>query len=475
MTINSKQHLFVKLGNPNRFNFNGSTLDLKGKSLTDKDMPDVIATLTAYPFINEVNLSNNNIGPTGAKYIAKHNRTAKKVNLSLNNLGASGAKLFVIYNKIATDVSLRSNRISSYGIKMLAVRNKKIITLDIANNYIDTDGIIAFAKKNRCVQTINIDGNPIDQIKAASISKAFNKLQMVTTPSTDLNPHQSEEQNTLSLLKANPLRFSNSIIQNKLNLSHRCLDDKDIYDVIALLNNNPQIDNIDLSHNRFGSEAAKILAKYNTTVKKVNFSFNYLGAEGASVFAEYNKYVTSLDLSCNNIDFTGIEKFAKKNTAVTQLNLSNNHFNRYDIASFAINNTVVTELNLSNNKLGNQGTESFATYNNKVTKLILRGNHIDYQGVKNFHKLKKIDITVDFSENLLSVEEYKKCDKKWNPTFTSVKKNPFSMWVDPGAVSNGFISYGWSTPAQPHTADRKKIVKISPEELSSTTTRKNML
>jgi len=198
------------------------------------------------------------------------------------------------------------------------------------------------------------------------------------------------------------LRFSQHVKGNKLDLSLRDLQKKDIDDVIAVLKSNPEIDEVDLSNNRLGPEGAKYFAQKNTTAKTVDLHGNAIGAQGAKDFAKYNKVTTMANLCGNAIGAKGALWFARKNKVATTVLLNNNDIGPQGARGFARRNKIATTVSLSDNGLGAKGAIWFAE-NNKVAQTVyLSRNNLQPAGAEGFARANQYARKVDLSSNFIS-------------------------------------------------------------------------
>jgi len=198
------------------------------------------------------------------------------------------------------------------------------------------------------------------------------------------------------------LRFYRNMHGNKLNLSGRKLESKDVDAVIAMLQHFPQITEVDLSDNNLGAQGAKDFARKNRSAKTVDLSENGLGDQGAKDFAEANEFATTVRLCFNGIGAKGAKDFAVANRYATTVNLSFNEIKAQGAKDFAVWNSrskVATTVNLSFCKLGAQGAEAFAMENKVADTVNLSNNEIGAQGALGFEKANTVATTVSLRHN----------------------------------------------------------------------------
>lgn len=217
-----------------------------------------------------------------------------------------------------------------------------------------------------------------------------------------------------SFLFSQPVRnhfdFTKYHINNKLDLSNRYINNKEVYEsIVPYLEQHPEITtlllrgsriigggvralarirtlkSLDLSNSPIGDAGAKVLAK-NTTLISLNVSGCKIEDAGIIALAE-SKTLLSLDVSGNYIELEGIEALAK-NTTLRSLNVSRCALVQEEIEALA-NNTTLTWLDVSRNKIGNAGAIALAQ-NKTLTTLIMELCEIKTEGAKKLAENKSL-------------------------------------------------------------------------------------
>ena len=110
-------------------NPNLTTINLRGKGLVEASW--LSKMMSDYNFLQELNLSNNNLGPEGAQDVAamiidnaERGHTIKKVDISDNNIGPSGLQAFCSVlveqkNSGLVELDIQRNNIPDKSLKAL--------------------------------------------------------------------------------------------------------------------------------------------------------------------------------------------------------------------------------------------------------------------------------------------------------------------------------------------------------------------
>lgn len=182
-------------------------------------------------------------------------------------------------------------------------------------------------------------------------------------------------------------RFSKTIGQEEVKISHRYLREH-------------------------GAKAIASVLVNNNTTRKVQIESNELSPRGGVYFGKVlqrNSTLTELNLANNNINKEGIQAIAEalsENTVIKRLDLSGNGLTDKDskLLSDAVeNNTSLRYLNLSYNKLGELSGQYFGSalsYNNGLIELNLSWNNIRRKGAEAINQslryndvLEKLDLS----------------------------------------------------------------------------------
>ncbi|XP_031555383.1 leucine-rich repeat-containing protein 74B-like [Actinia tenebrosa] len=215
-------------------------------------------------------------------------------------------------------------------------------------------------------------------------------------------------------------RFSKTIGQEEVKISHRYLKELGAKAIASVLVNNNttlkvQIESNDLSP-RGGVYMGKVLQR-NSTLIELNLANNNINKEGIRAIAEAlseNTVIKRLDLSGNGLtdkDSKILSDAVENNTSLRYLNLSYNKLGEISGQHFgsalSYNNGLV-ELNLSWNNIRRKGAEAInqsLRYNDVLEKLDLSWNGFDDYGtgeLTDSFKRNNTLIELNLSNNRLS-------------------------------------------------------------------------
>lgn len=105
------------------------------------------------------------------------------------------------------------------------------------------------------------------------------------------------------MLELAQLENGYDVNKQELNLEYQELTDADIPTICAFLKKNPDITNLNLSHNNLTDKGTQLFIN-QTSISKLNLSHNDIGPEGARFLSE-DKHLTILDVSFNHIGDDG--------------------------------------------------------------------------------------------------------------------------------------------------------------------------
>jgi len=168
---------------------------------------------------------------------------------------------------------------------------------------------------------------------------------------------------------------NNTYNSPKLKLIYRKLTVDELALLMASLEHNTNVKELDLGHNKIDDDGAALLA-LNTTLTSLVLCDNNIGDRGAASLA-LNKTLTSLNLVKNKIGDSGATSLAL-NTTLERLHLSCNKIGDAGAASLALN-TTLERLDLGVTKISYAGAMSLAL-NTTLINLILMSNNIGDAG-----------------------------------------------------------------------------------------------
>ena len=345
--------------------------------------PILAQAMAANSTVTKLNLSENEIGDSGAAALAKAvevNSTLAELYLLSNKIGDSGAAALakaVEINSTLAVLSLSSNGIGESGAAALAKAveiNSTLTLLYLHRNVIGDSGAAVLAKAveiNSTLTKLYLSGNGIGDSGAAALAKAVEINSTLTK--LDLSGNGIGESGAAALAKAVEI---NSTLTELYLLSNK-IGDSGAAALAKAVEINSTLTVLSLSWNGMGESGAAALAKaveINSTLTGLNLSGNGIGDSGAAAMAkavEINSTLTGLNLSANGIGDSGAAAMAKAveiNSTLTGLNLSANGIGDSGAAALAkaveINSTLTT-LDLSANGIGDSGAAALA----KATEL----------------------------------------------------------------------------------------------------------
>ena len=256
------------------------------------------------------------------------NKTVTTLDLSCNAFGDTGATQIasVLYsNASLTSVALSHNSIGDRGTDALAkslYENTTLQKLLLDNNVIGENGaeaLLLMLQRNHFVSCITVDGNRVPPI-------VMNDVRIACAINTQ----------PMSLKAALPRIRSKDPTLTALDVSvydgHRYYTDAAVTILCHELQDNEHLTLLDLSHNKFGLEGAKSVARLISTptchLRILNLSHNDLGDDSAVELAqsfEKNQTLQQVDLRNTKISSDGAVALAtslSKNNTITELQLT---------------------------------------------------------------------------------------------------------------------------------------------------------
>ncbi len=289
--------------------FTDEILSITHGGLEEEDVINLVRELNKNPYIKKLNLSYNLIGNGGAAALAGLVRPLDEIDLTANNIGPSGAEhlsklcmqtLKLSGNPIgkkgesffadAAIVNLYLNEcgITENGITLL-LRNKRIKNLALSNNNISIDAVLAFPEEGCLLEEL------------------------------DLSQNNLFDDNILGIGNLERLKF--------LDLGSNSLTSESAL-VISQL---PALKTLILGQNQINADGVKIILK-NGSIKILNLFNNELSFSESDSLPENNSIVT-IDLSDNQLDerCKNVLKQLLKIPTLTSLDLSGNQLGKSEV------------------------------------------------------------------------------------------------------------------------------------------------
>lgn len=289
-------------------------LDLVDCKIQDNDLPFVVSYLEENRGIKVVFLDENNIGPEGAKLLAKEVAT-DFIGLDDNHIGPEGAAALA-QSKSIYGFSLANNAIGTSGALALA-KSSTIDMLTVSNNGIQPEGITALANNPNFKLMLGVAKNTLD---AASVAALVNNKN----------------------LKGIDVSYTNFGLD----------------DVAALLDR-PELETLYINGLHLGDRVTKVLAQ-KKTILFLDVAENDLTAEGAAAIANFlPEDFMDLNISYNPIGDRGIAALVKANIP-QYVYLSVEGDNISDEGAYALGNATIDmfDLVISHNHLTAAGIKA---------------------------------------------------------------------------------------------------------------------
>lgn len=237
----------------------------------------------------EIDISHYNIGPIGAKAVAKtlkENTTTMLINIHDNGIGAVGARAFAD----------------------MLTENCFLTILDFSLNFIEEDGFEAMSnmlKSNKYITEISFASTKLNNTAAMFIGKVMEENATLRT--LDLSSNEIGDEGSVHI--ANGIKRNNSILFLNLGCNH--IRGKGIPAIADALMYNNVLKTIELNNNGCADSGARAIGnalKVNQTLREIDISQNRIAAEGAfalGIGLEENFGLRVLKLSGNPFQSRG--------------------------------------------------------------------------------------------------------------------------------------------------------------------------
>jgi Ran GTPase-activating protein (RanGAP) involved in mRNA processing and transport len=397
--------------------YNNSTLrilDLSNNALRASGIKTVVDALDqqrgSRSILEELDLSNNDIGPTGAQHIStilcrNTCKSLKRLNLSGNKIGSEGAGFLgslLAFNYTLSELNLSRNNICTAnttdgiqsiaeGLSCIEYVNSNLLRLDLAENMMkDSEAIIIadMIQKNLKLEVLNLSRNAIRNVGINAIIDAL--------------PHNSA-------LKELWLH-NNKAEQEELLVQFICNTNLCKLTMLTYADNafeQHQIENLESAfqfHNNvktwLGTLVRQIRLKKVRSIRLLSSEFVYGDKELCEIANQFEQVpieIRTVVLASDSITDIGMTQFAQKVLCSDDNRLRVLHFNCYDVMKLrlegisAISNSLENKtcsllgLTLCNCNIGPEGASSLANsleQNKSLTFLSLESNRISDIGAR---------------------------------------------------------------------------------------------
>ena len=338
-------------------------LNLNGNYMTIEVAEDLANVIKANTHLEQLGLDDNNLGPSAILILQALKENSKLQILNLNNNNMTGA--------VAEDFA---NVIKS---------NPDLEELYLSNNSLGSSVMVILQalKENSKLQVLNLNNNNMTGDVAedlANVIKNNLSLEELYLSNNSLGP------SAIVILKA--LKESSKL--QMLNLNDNNMTGAVAEDLAYVIKSNPDLEELYLSDNSFGSSVMMIVQalKENSKLKILNLSKNDINgevAEGLATVIRNNSSLQKLYLFSNSLKQSAlvILQALKENSMLKVLNLSGNDMTgeiAKNLANVIKSNTGLEQLHLLNNNLGPSAIVILKALkeNSKLKLLDLNGNHM---------------------------------------------------------------------------------------------------
>ncbi|CAF1031253.1 unnamed protein product [Adineta ricciae] len=351
-----------------RANGKTSKMNLSGENIGDEGIKYISEALHNNQRLIELDISNNAIGDIGVKYLSdalKHNQTLTKLILRVDREKKEWYDCFSYQSKSSPSTNCE-NRISEEGTKYLAdalETNKTLRNLDLSGNRTGDAGVKYLAN--------SLQKN---QLKELILANQYKNYQI-----GDLGA-----QYLADALKQNTCL-------TKLDLSSNQIGDTGAQYLADALRNNQTLITLNLESNLIQNTGLEYLhnaLKDNQTLKELKLAKNpgsFGMAVSAAIQIRNNQAITTISVQCGSIDDESI-KFVSEallhNQTLIELNLSSNKLGDIamrNLCNVLQNNTTLTSIDVSGNQFGDNGVKYLAdVLKNSKTLIKLIVNSYDF-------------------------------------------------------------------------------------------------
>ena len=287
-------------------------------------------------YITEIWLSGNGIFPSGAQALGKalrEKRYLEVLALRKNDLGIEGLselESVLQSSKTIRELDLGCNAIGDEGVRIVtsALKNKQkqqLCSLNLSENSMTSQGCIMVCDLiNRCptLNEIQLQNNQIDNSGAQQLVDA---IQNRNFTKLDIDNNKISGQVLSALLVKVPVR--------KLNLVRNKLSDPQVEPIKQSLVANRDLKILHMSHNNLSDNALGMLAEgltVNSGIEEIQFTHNDLSLPNGQTVIRSLKNMPQLEKlsmnSCNMINpcLEALREALTANTTLTDISLYSN-------------------------------------------------------------------------------------------------------------------------------------------------------
>lgn len=367
----------------------------------EKCIDSLVYALRATPLMQEVDVSQNNLGPMGIQKLAeaiKDMPRLKSLIMRGNEINDVAAEALAdsLENKIAlATLNLCTNKILSKGaiaiskslqsnktLEVLNLQNNGIqsdaapelstmlaskahlLSLNLSHNHLATEGMIAIAgalQKISTLKELNVRSNKI-LIKASShfadVIKSNTSLEVL-----NISMNKLESLGCIKVCKALQKQHPNLKV---FNISSNGVKSVAATEIAKTLQDKERLEVVDVSWNEFEGGLASIVASLKSTklLKELILMqcgvINQKAVNKICQVINENSSLEVLDLGSTKLQNLGAYKIfgaLKTNTTLKVLNVCRNNFDGYAVEQLCValeNNSALSELRLHDNSLNDQ-------------------------------------------------------------------------------------------------------------------------
>jgi len=372
----------------------------------EKFVDSLVTAIGAAPLMQEVDVSQNNLGPIGAQKIAKAIKEMprlKSLIMRSNGIDDIAAKALAdgLENKIGLEtLNLCTNKILSRGaiaisksiqenrtLKVLNLQNNGIeldaapklscmlanktnlSELNLSQNSLKTEGIIEIAKvlqKIGTLKVLNMSSNKIMINASGDIAEVIKSNTSLEVLNVSLN--KLENLGCIKLCKALQKHHPNLRVFNISSIGVKSMVANEI---ARSLQDKQKLEVVNVSWNEFEGGLATIVASLKSTKLLKELTLRQSGTVNQKAVTKIcqvineNSSLEVLDLGSTKLQNLGAYKIfraLKDNTTLKVLNVCRNNFDDYAVEQLSIslaNNSVLSELSLHYNPLTDSAIKQF--------------------------------------------------------------------------------------------------------------------
>ena len=372
----------------------------------EKCVDSLVTAIGTAPLMQEVDVSQNKLGPIGVQKIAgaiKNMPRLKSLIMRGNDINdvAAIALADSLENKIGLEVlNLCGNKILSTGVIAISKslqENKTLQVLDFQNNGIEldaapelscmlatktnllelnlshnslgTEGMIMIAsalQKNSALKLLNVSSNKIESKASSDIAEVIKSNTSLEVLNVSLN--KLESLGCIKLCKALQKQHPNLKV---FNISGNGIKSMAANEIAHTLQDKQKLEVVNVSWNEFEGSLATIVASLKSTkllkelILRQSGTVNQKAVNKICQVINENLSLEVLDLGSTKLQNLGAYEIfgaLKENTTLKVFNVCQNNFNDYAVEQLSIsftNKSALSELLLHDNPLSDQVIKQF--------------------------------------------------------------------------------------------------------------------